>query len=204
MIAIVDYGVGNVTAIENLFARLALPCTAVSAPDALAAAEKIILPGVGAFDDTMARLNGSGLRDMLDKKVLDEKTPCLGVCVGMQIMAGSSAEGSEAGLAWFEDSSVIEIALPADHGKPGLPHMGWNSVTAAHPHPILDGLDMQTGFYFLHSYRVACRDEDTLMTSRFGETFPCAIARDNIFGFQFHPEKSHANGLALFRNFAGL
>lgn len=204
MIAIVDYGVGNVTAIANQLERLSVSYEVVKTAEQLQKAEKIILPGVGSFDDTMARLNGSGLRQILDEKVLGHKVPCLGVCIGMQIMTTKSAEGKEPGLGWFEDSEVVKIKLPEGYIKPGLPHMGWNQISSVHSHPILKGLDMATGFYFLHSYRVICSPEHELLTCNFGETFPCAIVSGNVFGFQFHPEKSHDNGLTLFRNFANL
>lgn len=204
MIAIVDYGVGNVTAIANVFAAIGVACETVTTAEGLSVADKVILPGVGAFDDTMARLNGSGMRAALDKRVLEDKRPCLGVCVGMQIMTRGSAEGHAEGLGWFADADVVPIQLPDTHGKPGLPHMGWNSVTQTRTHPMLDGLDLETGFYFLHSYRVACASEHTLLESQFGERFACAIVQDNIFGFQFHPEKSHDNGEQLFRNFVAI
>ena len=202
MIAIIDYGVGNVTAIANQLQRLAVEFEVVSSTNQMEGVRKIILPGVGAFDDTMRRLNGSGMRDMLDEKVLGEKVPCLGVCIGMQIMTERSEEGREPGLGWFPNSEVVRLQVHSEQDKPHLPHMGWNSVTTLQDHPILTELDFELGFYFLHSYRVACPDENQLLSANFGEEFPCAISNANIFGFQFHPEKSHINGLNLFRNFA--
>ena len=202
MIAIIDYGVGNVTAIANQLERLALGFQVVSSKNQLESAEKIILPGVGAFDDTMRRLNGSGMRNVLDEKVLEEKVPCLGVCIGMQIMTEGSEEGREPGLGWFADSKVEKLEVCKEQEKPHLPHMGWNSVKPLQVHPMLEGLDFDLGFYFLHSYRVVCPVENQLLSSDFGREFPCAILDKNIFGFQFHPEKSHSNGLTLFQNFA--
>lgn len=204
MIAIIDYGVGNVTAIANQLQRLAVEFEVVSSKNQLEGAEKIILPGVGAFDDTMRRLNGSGMRNTLDEKVLGEKVPCLGVCIGMQVMAEGSEEGREPGLGWFANSEVVKLEVSDEQEKPHLPHMGWNSVKPLQDNAILDGLDFKAGFYFLHSYRVACPVENQLLTSDYGGEFPCAILSGNVFGFQFHPEKSHSNGLTLFRNFAAL
>lgn len=204
MIAIIDYGVGNVTAIGNQLERLAVEFEVVSSKTQLEGANKVILPGVGAFDDTMRRLNSSGMRDTLDKKVLGEKVPCLGVCIGMQVMTLGSEEGREPGLGWFPDSEVVKLAVSEEQERPHLPHMGWNSVNSLQDHAILEGLDFKLGFYFLHSYRVACPVENQLLTSDYGAEFPCAIFNGNIFGFQFHPEKSHSNGQTLFRNFAAL
>lgn len=204
MIAIIDYGVGNVTAIANQLERLSVEFQVAQSKNQLEAAKKIILPGVGAFDDTMKRLNGSGMRETLDEKVLGENVPCLGVCIGMQIMTQGSEEGEEQGLGWFADSKVIALDVCEEQEKPHLPHMGWNSVKPLQNNPILDDLDFELGFYFLHSYRVVCPVENQLLSSYFGGEFPCAILEKNIFGFQFHPEKSHFNGLNLFRNFAAL
>lgn len=204
MIAIIDYGVGNVTAIANQLERISVVFKVVSSSSQMEGVEKIILPGVGAFDDTMKRLNASGMRDKLDDMVLGDKIPCLGVCIGMQIMTQGSEEGGEPGLGWFADSKVVKLEVYEEQEKPHLPHMGWNSVNSIQDHPILDGIDFELGFYFLHSYRVTCPVGHQLLSSNFGGEFPCAILDKNVFGFQFHPEKSHSNGLTLFRNFAAI
>ena len=148
MIAIIDYGVGNVTAIANQLERLSVEFQVAQSSNQLEAAKKIILPGVGAFDDTMKRLNGSGMRETLDEKVLGENVPCLGVCIGMQIMTQGSEEGEEQGLGWFADSKVIALDVCEEQEKPHLPHMGWNSVKPLQNNPILDDLDFELGFYF--------------------------------------------------------
>lgn len=162
---------------------------------------KLILPGVGAFDESMNKLTDSGLRDTLDEAVLECNMPVLGVCVGMQIMAHKSEEGSSDGLGWI-DATVKKFNPAEIPHKPKLPHMGWNSICAKRSHEVLDGIDKEVGFYFLHSYYFDCDSEkDVLASSSYGDEFTCAVSRGNIFGFQFHPEKSHSNGIRLFKNF---
>lgn len=142
--------------------------------------------------------------DRVNRMVLEQKVPVLGVCVGMQIMGSDSDEGKSAGLGWIE-GNVRRMSIKELQSKPYLPHMGWNSISPGHSHPILDGIDFEKGFYFLHSYCFICSDsENVLTTTRYGADFASSIHRDNIFGFQFHPEKSHHNGVRLFSNFASL
>jgi len=204
MIAIVDYGSGNIQAVKNIYDKLNIVSFFARTAEDLERADKIILPGVGAFDQAMGQLNESGMKAKLDELVLIKKVPILGVCVGMQIMANSSEEGRLAGLGWF-DAMVKIFDVSKLNIKPKLPHMGWNSVTVNKDHSILKGVDLETGFYFLHSYFVKCENVDeVLFTSFYGAEFHCAINKNNIFGFQFHPEKSHHNGINLFKNFAGL
>ncbi len=204
MIGIIDYGSGNIQAIKNIYKNLKIACKFVSTPEELDGVTKIILPGVGAFDEAMTQLNQSGMRSILDIMVLEQKTPVLGVCVGMQIMASSSDEGELAGLNWFN----AQVKLFNDNDiqtKPKLPHMGWNEVEATREHGIFSSVDFEKGFYFLHSFYFSCtNDQDVLANAHYGKKFNCAINRDNIFGFQFHPEKSHSNGINLFKNFAEL
>ncbi len=204
MIAIIDYGSGNIQAIKNIYKKLKIECKFVSEPSQLSGVDKIILPGVGAFDEAMTQLNKSGLREVLDLMVLDQKVPVFGVCVGMQIMAASSDEGKLAGLGWFDARVKLFDENIIKH-KPKLPHMGWNEIKTKSDHPILTSIDFEKGYYFLHSYYFECHDEnDILATTYYGDIFHCAINKANIYGFQFHPEKSHSNGLNLFKNFAEL
>ena len=204
MIAIIDYGSGNIQAIKNIYKRMKIECKFVSEPHQLDGVEKIILPGVGAFDEAMTQLNGSGLREVLDLMVLEKKVPVLGVCVGMQIMAAGSDEGKINGLGWFDAQVKVFDENIISH-KPKLPHMGWNEIQPKKNHPILTSIDFEKGFYFLHSYYFECRDDKyVLATTYYGDVFHCAVNRGNIFGFQFHPEKSHSNGIKLFKNFAEL
>ncbi len=204
MIAIVDYGSGNIQAIKNIYKRLNIPCEVSASPDVLSNADKLILPGVGAFDDSMNKLNTSGLKIILDKQVLEEKIPILGVCVGMQIMANSSEEGNSPGLGWI-DAKVRRFDEESLLIKPKLPHMGWNSIASKKESSILNGIDKNKGFYFLHSYFIECNDKENILTTTdYCSNFASSFSKSNIYGFQFHPEKSHANGIQLFKNFAAI
>tara|TARA_B110000879_G_C11131605_1_gene496271 strand:- start:1045 stop:1659 length:615 start_codon:yes stop_codon:yes gene_type:complete len=204
LIAIIDYGSGNIQAIKNIYENLRIDCKFVSRPDQLNGVDKIILPGVGAFDEAMSQLTKSGLRVVLDSMVLEQKVPVLGVCVGMQIMAASSDEGKRDGLGWLDAKVKLFDQKIIDH-KPKLPHMGWNDIQPRNEHPIFSSIDFEKGYYFLHSYYFECQDEkDILATTYYGNSFHCAVNKENIFGFQFHPEKSHSNGMHLFKNFAEL
>lgn len=204
MIGIVDYGSGNIRAIANIYERLKISARVVDDAESILEVDKLILPGVGAFDDSMIRLNKSGMREALDSQVLENGIPILGVCVGMQMMACSSEEGREAGLGWFTNSRVVRFDENTIPHKPKLPHMGWNNVVAEYSHPIFDGVDEEKGFYFLHSFYFICEAQHQLATTQYGSKFTSAVHSSMIFGFQFHPEKSHGNGVNIFRNFAGL
>ncbi|MFM2289029.1 MAG: hypothetical protein RL684_2172 [Pseudomonadota bacterium] len=204
MIGIVDYGLGNVQAFANIYKRLGIPAVLARSADELAGATHIILPGVGAFDWAMERLCASGMRDCLDQLVRVERRPVLGVCVGMQMMAGSSDEGSTGGLGWF-DATVRLFDDAKFTGRTHLPHMGWNDVAPVASAGLFEGLGEGVRFYFLHSYYFAPNDPaDILATTDYGGSFACAVRRDNVYGVQFHPEKSHGWGGQLLKNFAGL
>lgn len=204
MIAIIDYGSGNIQAIKNIYKRLNIECEFVSKPDGLKNADKIILPGVGAFDESMRQLSESGMQTALDEYVIAKKIPVLGVCVGMQIMASRSDEGELSGLGWF-NANVRRFDPNVIKHKPKIPHMGWNSVYPVREHSVFNNVDQDTGFYFLHSYYFESQDDsDVLAQTHYGDKFSCAVNKENIFGFQFHPEKSHQNGINLFKNFAEL
>lgn len=204
MIAILKYGSGNVAAIANIYSKLNLNFKTVTEEAELEYASKLILPGVGAFDEAMRLFTESGLREPTSKLVLEKQIPVLGVCVGMQMMANSSAEGQLDGLGWV-DAEVVRLDTSGLERKPLLPHMGWNSILPTKSHPILKGIDFARGFYFLHSFHIKCSEKNDVLTeSRYGETFASSFAYKNVFGFQFHPEKSHANGIRLFKNFAEL
>lgn len=202
MIAIVDYGSGNVAAIADIYKRLKLPHVVTKDHEELRAAQRYILPGVGAFDTTMKCLQDSGLVALLNDEVQGKGKKILGICVGMQILGDSSDEGSLPGLRWIP-GHIRRIDASAIQSKPKLPHMGWNSIELKQPSPMFEGVDTERGFYFLHSYFFDATDvKDVLATARCGNEIPCGVSRGNVFGMQFHPEKSHANGLAIFRNFA--
>lgn len=203
MITLVSYGLGNVQAFANIYRRLNIPVQIAQTVDELATAQRIILPGVGAFDWAMTRLEASGLRPCLDDLVLVQRRPVLGVCVGMQMMARHSDEGQLPGLGWI-DAEVRRFDAGRFTQKTHLPHMGWNDVVPRRT----DGLfqDMSSPrFYFLHSYYFApAREEDTLAVTDYYGPFTSAVGVGNIYGTQFHPEKSHQWGIQLLRNFAEL
>jgi imidazole glycerol-phosphate synthase subunit HisH len=199
-ITLVDYGVGNIKAYLHIFDQLNIPANTANSPQQLAAAKRLILPGVGSFDWAMSKLQASGMRSALDKAVLEKKTPVFGVCVGMQMMAERSAEGKEKGLGWIS-GDVVKLEPTANKKYP-LPHMGWNSISQRQPHKLTSGL-VNPNFYFLHSYVVQLTIADNeLASTHYGREFTSAIAHNNIMATQFHPEKSHRWGLALLKNFA--
>lgn len=204
MIAIIDYGLGNILAFANVYKRLNIPVAVAKNDDELRAATKLILPGVGAFDHAIERLDASGMRGTLDEIVHSRGVPVLGVCVGMQILAASSDEGRLGGLGWI-DGRVRKFDVTRIRHGAGLPHMGWNDVRPVAASRLFNGLEHDARFYFLHSYYFECaRGENVLAQTDFGLTFGSAIRAGHIFGVQFHPEKSHHFGTRLLKNFAEL
>ncbi len=204
MIAIVDYGLGNVQAIAHIYKRLGMNCQRVRQAGDLDEASHIVLPGVGAFDWAMAKLNGSGMRAALDEAVLQRKTPVLGICVGMQMLASRSDEGDSDGLGWLDAEVKRLDPGPADAPRQ-LPHMGWNDVRPIDTHGLFADFQDMPRFYFLHSYYfVPHQPADTLAESDYGATFTCAVRHGHVHGVQFHPEKSHGWGIQLLKNFASL
>lgn len=200
MIAIVDYEIGNLAAIANMFNRLGVLCEITSSPEKIESAAKIVLPGNGAFDACMQSLRATGLIPLLNDKVLKQKTPLLGICVGAQMLGHGSEEGTEAGLGWIDMEVKRFPALP--HLR--VPHMGWCHVKSAPiSHPLFDSLSEDAKYYFVHSYYLApACDKDVLLMATYGEEFAAAVGRDNIVGVQFHPEKSHRFGKQLLGQFA--
>jgi glutamine amidotransferase len=204
MITLVNYGLGNVQAFVNIYKRLKVPVTVVDRVEELSGATKIILPGVGAFDWAMSRINESGMRECLDDLVLVKKKPVLGVCVGMQIMAQRSDEGEMEGLGWI-DGEVKKIPDADFSKKVRLPHMGWNDVWGKGESYLLKGMDTVPRFYFLHSYFFLPRDPHSVSAvTDYNGKFAAGICSENIFGVQFHPEKSHQSGIQLLKIFAEL
>lgn len=202
MITIIDYGLGNIRAFVNVFKKLNISTKVAHVPDDLKEACKIILPGVGAFDYAMQMLNNSGMREELDKQVLENEKPVLGICVGMQILAKSSEEGFLPGLGWI-DGMVKKFDSATSSSKIPLPHMGWNNISPIRSNPLLEGIYSGSRFYFLHSYYFACNnDNDIIAKSEYGVSFASGINNSKIYGIQFHPEKSHSNGIKLLYNFA--
>jgi glutamine amidotransferase len=202
MIAIIDYGLGNVKAFANVYNKLNIPVIITKDAEDLKNASKVILPGVGAFDFAMQRLNQSGMRETLDDLVLNKSIPVLGICVGMQMLAKSSEEGKFAGLGWI-DAEVKRFALSTFNHDACIPHMGWNDVEPVGTTQLMKNLEQNARFYFLHSYYFHCkRLEDTIATTNYGIQFSCVVGFKNIFGVQFHPEKSHQWGIQLLKNFS--
>lgn len=204
MIHIVDYGLGNIQAFLTMFKRLGIETVRATVEEDLRDVRKLILPGVGAFDHAMELLDASGMRQPLDRLVREVGLPVLGICVGMQILAGSSEEGVGAGLSWI-DGRVRSFAGNAASAALPMPHMGWNDVVPVAGSRLFKGLEDDARFYFLHSYYFECSEpKNVAARAGYGFQFDCAVQNDNVFGVQFHPEKSHHWGAALLKNFAEL
>lgn len=206
LIAILDYGMGNLRSVAQAM-KTAAPEANVQItgnPDVVRQAERIILPGQGAMPDCMAHLRESGLLEALTESA--KTKPMLGVCVGEQMLFGHAEEGNSHGLGWFAGEVVrfrVEDAVDENGAKLKVPHMGWNTVHQTRAHPLWAGIPDHTHYYFVHSYYVSPFDADlTVGESVYGTPFTCAVARDNIFATQFHPEKSGDLGLQIYRNFA--
>lgn len=199
MIAIIDYGAGNIGSIINMLNRLGQDCEVTNEPARIKTATKLILPGVGKFDYGMTKLIESGLTEILNEKVLIEKIPILGICLGAQLMTKSSEEGKIPGLSWF-NAEVLKF-----NHELRVPHMGWNSV-----HPMIDdiltsNLPEEPRFYFVHSYYInSFSPSEVMFTTTYGHEFVSGLKKDNIYAVQFHPEKSHKFGIRLFENFLSI
>lgn len=208
IVAIIDYGAGNLKSAEKAFLRAAegsdAKVTVTSDAEIVRGADRIVLPGVGAFADCMAGLDGvPGMHEVLTERVIEKGTPFLGICVGMQLLASVGREKAETkGLGWIK--GAIEKIVPTDPALK-VPHMGWNTLNVRNPHALLDGLATgEDGLhtYFVHSYHMHVENPDEVVaTADYGGPITAIVARDNIFGTQFHPEKSQAFGLKLISNF---
>lgn len=201
MIVIIDYGIGNLASVLNMFKKIGVKEVEISSDkDKIAKADKLLLPGVGAFDAGMANLEKSELIPLLNEKVMGDKVPVLGICLGMQMLTKRSEEGVKSGLGWIDAETLKFNPDPALHLK--VPNMGWSYVTVQRLNPLIE-MESKNRFYFVHSYYVKCNDEaQSLATSNFGENFTCMVNKDNIFGAQFHPEKSLKFGMKLLENFS--
>ena len=201
MIAIVDYGMGNLYSVKNMLKYLGFDSSVTGEASRIAAADKLILPGVGNFGKAMEVIRQSGLLEVLNRRVLEEKTPILGICLGMQLLLGHSEEGDCDGLGWIPG----EVKKFDFSGQPELkvPHMGWDYIEKQKESLLFAHSAGGGRYYFVHSYYAACRDrEDVAATTEYGIRFDSAVHRDNIMGTQFHPEKSHRFGMEILRNFA--
>ncbi len=201
MIAIIDYGSGNINAFANVLKRLNINAKIACTKKDLVDVTRIVLPGVGAFDHVMSSFNKSGLRDVVERMVFEEGTKVIGICAGMQILANSSDEGKEKGLGWI-DGQVRLLDTSEIKSKTKLPHMGWNKIIY-NGDPLFTGIDNQARFYFVHSYYFECENEvNSIASTEYGFNFTSAVKKGNVYGVQFHPEKSHQNGQQLLKNFA--
>lgn len=204
MLVIIDCGMGNLGSVANMLKKVGAEAIISSNISDIEKAEKLILPGMGAFDYGMKKLGDLRLIPVLNHKVIERGTPILGICLGMQLFTNSSEEGSLPGLGWV-NAETVRFRFDNIQGKNRIPHMGWNTVKIVKRSPLFDDFDSEPRFYFVHSYHVRCRDEDDILTETFyGYEFASSIWRGNIVGVQFHPEKSHKFGMKLLRNFVYL
>lgn len=205
MIAIIDYGMGNLGSIANMLKKIGAEARITHDPAVIERAEKLILPGVGAFDHGMQALEARGLIPVLNQRVLVERAPMLGLCLGMQLFTQRSEEGQLPGLGWIKGETV-RFKFDALSPQPKIPHMGWNTLRVCRPHPIFADTpenELEPRFYFVHSYHVRCAEAGVVLgETHYGYAFASAVAQGNIAGVQFHPEKSHKFGMRLLKNFA--
>lgn len=206
MLVVVDSGIANVGSIANMLKKLGVRAHVTARPDEIKSATKLILPGIGAFDAGMRHMHASGLVEPLNEAVLGRSVPVLGICLGMQLIGKGSEEGSMPGLGWVDTRAVrFEFSAAEKSSSHRVPHMGWNTVRPAVDSPLFQKLEDDARFYFVHSYHIVADDQAAVLASTtYGYDFVSAIAKDNIFGVQFHPEKSHRYGLQLLRNFVHL
>jgi len=200
MIAIINYGMGNLGSMNNMFKRIGVKASIESQLGRIEQAEKLVLPGVGSFDAAMNRLNAiTGLRDLLEDKVMNEKIPILGVCLGMQILTSASEEGRQPGLGWIKG----EAKRFPRHDTLKVPHMGWNIASRESASLLTKNIGNESRYYFVHSYYVRVDNQShSIMRTHYGFGFDSAIGNKNIYGVQFHPEKSHRFGMQILKNFS--
>ena len=202
-ITIIDYGMGNLNSVKRKLGRLGIDALISNHPSDISKADKLILPGVGHFQKAVENLKQLQLWEELNYAVLVKKKPILGICLGMQLMALHSEEGDMGGLGWF-DAEVVRFRIK-DTLKYKIPHMGWNQVSIQKSCTLFDNVDLNSGFYFVHSYHIKCNNQsDILNETTYEYPFVSAIQKDNIFGVQYHPEKSHDAGEQLMRNFVNM
>lgn len=196
-IVIINYGMGNLGSIANIIKKIGYESLITSNIEKIKNAKKLILPGVGSFDSGMKNINEFGLVEVLNKKVLEDKIPILGICLGMQLMTNMSEEGSLNGLGWIDAQAKKFVSTELK-----IPHMGWNVVKHNKESDLFSEVETEKRYYFVHSYYINCKNSnDILTTTIHGDEFVSAFERDNIFGVQFHPEKSHKFGMSLLENF---
>ncbi|SIR42367.1 imidazole glycerol phosphate synthase subunit HisH [Pontibacter lucknowensis] len=200
-ICIIDYGLGNSGSIQNMLKRIGFRSVISNEPEVIETADLLFLPGVGSFDDGMTNLEQLNLIPILEKKVLEQKTPIIGICLGMQLLLAGSEEGTKAGLGWIK-GTCKKFNFKKTPERLRVPHMGWNLTTPAQTAQNFFSTDLpELRYYFVHSYYAVLEDEaDELCSTSYGFKFSSGIQRDNIIGLQFHPEKSHKFGMSLLKN----
>ena len=204
MISIINYGLGNLGSILNMFKKLGIDAQLVDNPEQIHNSTKLLLPGVGSFDAGMQNLNNSGMVDALNEKVLKQKTPILGICLGMQLLTKGSEEGKLPGLGWI-DAYTCKFDFGTNPENLKVPHMGWNFIKPVKEHTLVKDLPENPRYYFVHSYYVKCNiPGDELISCHYGIDYTCGVQYGNIIGVQFHPEKSHKYGFQLLKNFSEL
>lgn len=202
MIGIINYGLGNIAAFSHVYKHLDIPYKVCTMDDDLRGVERFVLPGVGSFDYAVSLFEGSGMKEPLIEQVIFKGKPVLGICVGMQLLASTSEEGRKPGLSWIEGNVKLFQRHELPENAP-LPHMGWNHVLPFNNHPLFRDTEPNARYYFLHSYYYEPdSDEHSIAKAKYGFEYTCSINKDNIYGVQFHPEKSHQNGVQILKNFA--
>jgi glutamine amidotransferase len=201
MIAIVDMGIGNTGSLLNMFRKIGVEAAATTSPEAILDADKVVLPGVGSFHRAAQRLTDLGVREAITEAAVTKGKPLLGICLGMQLLTRRSEEGGDSGLDLIPGETVR--FRPVEGSRLKIPHMGWNTIRKSGSHPLFADMPADSRFYFVHSYHVICDSPDvTIAETDYGSPFASSIARDNVLGVQFHPEKSHRFGMQLLENFA--
>lgn len=204
MIVIIDSGMGNFGSVANMLIKIGTEAKVSSNVSTIEEADKLILPGVGSFDNMVESMKERELISILTYKVLKKKTPILGICLGMQLFTQRSEEGKLPGLGWLK-AETVRFRFEKSNSCLKIPHMGWNTIQKARFHPLLSEMEADVRFYFVHSYHVVCGDEGLVVAnSHYGYPFASVVAQENILGVQFHPEKSHKFGMRLFQNFVRL
>jgi imidazole glycerol-phosphate synthase subunit HisH len=200
MLTIIDYGMGNLGSLANMLKKIQIPAKISSDIADIESAEKLILPGVGSFDHGMQNLDDLNLLEILNKKVVQDRTPILGICLGMQLFTKTSEEGNRTGLGWL-DAETVKFTLNKNSSLK-IPHMGWDALNVKKSHFLFKDVKADAMYYFVHSFHLVCNQEaDILSTSFYGYDFVSSISRNNIIGVQFHPEKSHKYGMKVLENF---
>lgn len=203
MISIINYGIGNLGSVLNMFKKIGVEAQLVETAEQIEKAKKLVLPGVGAFDSCMEALERSNMLEAIQKRVLNDKIPLLGICVGYQMLTRSSEEGTKKGLGWLNADTVKFRDETKQHK---IPHMGWNYLNASNEHLLVSSLPLvnpKPKAYFVHSYYVkADNNSDVILSTNYIQDFASGMAKENIMGVQFHPEKSHKYGMQLFKSFA--